>query len=286
MSELASQYLFRYKDIKINNSLRAVSGNDVTFYSPEESGIEQQLGGIMVENHKVLVVDDDARLRALLERYLSEQGFQVRSVANGEQMDRLLTRENFHLMVLDLMLPGEDGLSICRRLRNSNNMIPILMLTAKGDEIDRIVGLEVGADDYLPKPFNPRELLARIKAVLRRQVIEAPGAPSAEETIIEFGEFRLNLGTREMFRGEEAMPLTSGEFAVLKALVTNAREPLSRDKLMNMARGREYSAMERSIDVQISRLRRMLEVDPSKPRYIQTVWGLGYVFVPDGKAAN
>ncbi|EOX3441174.1 two-component system response regulator OmpR [Vibrio cholerae] len=286
MSELASQYLFRYKDIKINNSLRAVSGNDVTFYSPEESGIEQQLGGIMVENHKVLVVDDDARLRALLERYLSEQGFQVRSVANGEQMDRLLTRENFHLMVLDLMLPGEDGLSICRRLRNSNNMIPILMLTAKGDEIDRIVGLEVGADDYPPKPFNPRELLARIKAVLRRQVIEAPGAPSAEETIIEFGEFRLNLGTREMFRGEEAMPLTSGEFAVLKALVTNAREPLSRDKLMNMARGREYSAMERSIDVQISRLRRMLEVDPSKPRYIQTVWGLGYVFVPDGKAAN
>ncbi|MEW4445246.1 two-component system response regulator OmpR, partial [Vibrio cholerae] len=281
-----SQYLFRYKDIKINNSLRAVSGNDVTFYSPEASGIEQQLGGIMVENHKVLVVDDDARLRALLERYLSEQGFQVRSVANGEQMDRLLTRENFHLMVLDLMLPGEDGLSICRRLRNSNNMIPILMLTAKGDEIDRIVGLEVGADDYLPKPFNPRELLARIKAVLRRQVIEAPGAPSAEETIIEFGEFRLNLGTREMFRGEEAMPLTSGEFAVLKALVTNAREPLSRDKLMNMARGREYSAMERSIDVQISRLRRMLEVDPSKPRYIQTVWGLGYVFVPDGKAAN
>ncbi|WP_326028140.1 osmolarity response regulator transcription factor OmpR [Vibrio cholerae] len=286
MSELASQYLFRYKDIKINNSLRAVSGNDVTFYSPEASGIEQQLGEIMVENHKVLVVDDDARLRALLERYLSEQGFQVRSVANGEQMDRLLTRENFHLMVLDLMLPGEDGLSICRRLRNSNNMIPILMLTAKGDEIDRIVGLEVGADDYLPKPFNPRELLARIKAVLRRQVIEAPGAPSAEETIIEFGEFRLNLGTREMFRGEEAMPLTSGEFAVLKALVTNAREPLSRDKLMNMARGREYSAMERSIDVQISRLRRMLEVDPSKPRYIQTVWGLGYVFVPDGKAAN
>ncbi len=286
MSELASQYLFRYKDIKINNSLRAVSGNDVTFYSSEESGIEQQLGGIMVENHKVLVVDDDARLRALLERYLSEQGFQVRSVANGEQMDRLLTRENFHLMVLDLMLPGEDGLSICRRLRNANNMIPILMLTAKGDEVDRIVGLEVGADDYLPKPFNPRELLARIKAVLRRQVIEAPGAPSAEETIIEFGEFRLNLGTREMFRGEEAMPLTSGEFAVLKALVTNAREPLSRDKLMNMARGREYSAMERSIDVQISRLRRMLEVDPSKPRYIQTVWGLGYVFVPDGKAAN
>ena len=236
----------------------------------------------MQEKHKILVVDDDARLRSLLERYLSEQGFQVRSVANSEQMDRLLARETFHLMVLDLMLPGEDGLSICRRLRSNNNTLPILMLTAKGDEIDRIVGLEVGADDYLPKPFNPRELLARIRAVLRRQVIEAPGAPSAEDKVVEFGEFRLNLGTREMFRNEEPMPLTSGEFAVLKSLVTNMREPMSRDKLMNMARGREYSAMERSIDVQISRLRRMLEVDPSRPRYIQTVWGLGYVFVPDG----
>ena len=236
----------------------------------------------MQENFKILVVDDDARLRSLLERYLSEQGFQVRSVANSEQMDRLLKRENFHLMVLDLMLPGEDGLSICRRLRSAENMLPILMLTAKGDEVDRIVGLEVGADDYLPKPFNPRELLARIKAILRRQTIEAPGAPSTEESVVEFGEFRLNLGTREMFRGDELMPLTSGEFAVLKALVTNSREPMSRDKLMNMARGREYSAMERSIDVQISRLRRMLEEDPSRPRYIQTVWGLGYVFVPDG----
>ncbi|MGF1724485.1 two-component system response regulator OmpR [Photobacterium nomapromontoriensis] len=239
----------------------------------------------MQENYKILVVDDDMRLRALLERYLSEQGFQVRSVANGEQMDRLLARETFHLMVLDLMLPGEDGLSICRRLRNANNMLPILMLTAKGDEVDRIVGLEVGADDYLPKPFNPRELLARIRAVLRRQTVEVPGAPSIDSKTIEFGEFRLNLGTREMFRGENSMPLTSGEFAVLKALVTNAREPMSRDKLMNMARGREYSAMERSIDVQISRLRRMIEEDPSRPRYIQTVWGLGYVFVPDGNEA-
>ncbi len=157
----------------------------------------------MQENYKILVVDDDMRLRALLERYLTEQGFQVRSVANAEQMDRLLTRESFHLMVLDLMLPGEDGLSICRRLRSQ----------------------------------------------------------------------------------DEPMPLTSGEFAVLKALVSHPREPLSRDKLMNLARGREYSAMERSIDVQISRLRRMVEEDPAHPRYIQTVWGLGYVFVPDGSKA-
>ncbi|MDU7648697.1 MAG: winged helix-turn-helix domain-containing protein [Klebsiella michiganensis] len=205
----------------------------------------------MQENYKILVVDDDMRLRALLERYLTEQGFQVRSVANAEQMDRLLTRESFHLM----------------------------------EEVDRIVGLEIGADDYIPKPFNPRELLARIRAVLRRQANELPGAPSQEEAVIAFGKFKLNLGTREMFREDEPMPLTSGEFAVLKALVSHPREPLSRDKLMNLARGREYSAMERSIDVQISRLRRMVEEDPAHPRYIQTVWGLGYVFVPDGSKA-
>lgn len=236
------------------------------------------------ETQKVLVVDDDMRLRSLLERYLVEQGFQVRSAANSEQMDRLLERENFHLLVLDLMLPGEDGLSICRRLRQKENEIPIIMLTAKGDEVDRIIGLEMGADDYLPKPFNPRELLARAKAVLRRKTNEAPGAPSQEEQIIEFGKYKLNLATREMFSDNEALTLTSGEFAVLKSLVTHPREPLSRDKLMNLARGRDYSALERSIDVQVSRLRRMLEEDPANPRYIQTVWGLGYVFVPDGEA--
>ncbi|MCY7295678.1 osmolarity response regulator transcription factor OmpR [Alteromonas sp. a30] len=234
------------------------------------------------ETPKILVVDDDMRLRSLLERYLVEQGYQVRTAANSEQMERLLERENFHLMVLDLMLPGEDGLSICRRMRQSNNMMPIIMLTAKGEEVDRIIGLEMGADDYLPKPFNPRELQARIKAVLRRNTAEAPGAPSREEQIVQFAQYSLNLGTREMTNNGEPMALTSGEFAVLKALVTHPREPLSRDKLMNLARGRDYSALERSIDVQVSRLRRMLEEDPTNPRYIQTVWGLGYVFVPDG----
>ena len=236
------------------------------------------------ETSKILVVDDDMRLRALLERYLMEQGYQVRSAANSEQMDRLLERENFHLLVLDLMLPGEDGLSICRRLRQNGNPIPIVMLTAKGDEVDRIIGLELGADDYLPKPFNPRELLARIKAVMRRQVQDVPGAPTQQEEEITFGEFTLNLATREMYHGEEAISLTSGEFAVLKVLVSHPREPLSRDKLMNLARGRDYSALERSIDVQVSRLRRLIEKDPANPRYIQTVWGLGYVFVPDGAA--
>ncbi|MCL1063044.1 two-component system response regulator OmpR [Shewanella benthica] len=234
------------------------------------------------ETSKILVVDDDMRLRALLERYLMEQGYQVRSAANSEQMDRLLERENFHLLVLDLMLPGEDGLSICRRLRQQGNTIPIIMLTAKGDEVDRIIGLELGADDYLPKPFNPRELLARIKAVMRRQSQDVPGAPTQQEEEVTFGEFTLNLATREMYHGEEAISLTSGEFAVLKVLVSHPREPLSRDKLMNLARGRDYSALERSIDVQVSRLRRLIEKDPANPRYIQTVWGLGYVFVPDG----
>lgn len=235
------------------------------------------------ETTKILVVDDDMRLRSLLERYLTEQSFIVRSAANSEQMDRLLDRENFHLIVLDLMLPGEDGLSICRRIRQNGSEIPIVMLTAKGDEVDRIIGLEIGADDYLAKPFNPRELLARIRAILRRQSKEVPGAPKLEEEVVEFGEFKLNMATREMHHGEEVMPLTSGEFAVLKTLITHARQPLSRDKLMNLARGRDYSALERSIDVQVSRLRKMIEEDHTKPRYIQTVWGVGYVFIPDGK---
>ncbi|MCL1078078.1 two-component system response regulator OmpR [Parashewanella spongiae] len=235
------------------------------------------------ETSKILVVDDDMRLRSLLERYLLEQGFHVRSAANAEQMNRLLERENFHLLVLDLMLPGEDGLSICKRLRQKKNQIPIIMLTAKGDEVDRIIGLELGADDYLAKPFNPRELLARINAVMRRQTAEVPGAPSQQEESIRFGDFALDLATRVMHHGDEAISLTSGEFAVLKVLVTHPREPLSRDKLMNFARGRDYSALERSIDVQVSRLRRLIEQDPANPRYIQTVWGLGYVFVPDGQ---
>ncbi|MNC18693.1 two-component system, OmpR family, phosphate regulon response regulator OmpR [Pseudomonas linyingensis] len=236
------------------------------------------------EGEKILIVDDDVRLRRLLERFLDEQGYRVKTVENVEQMDRLLSRELFNLVVLDLMLPGEDGLSACHRLREQGNRMPIIMLTAKGDEASRIQGLEQGADDYLAKPFNPRELLARIRAVLRRQAPVVPGAPGSEEETVSFGDYQLNLGTRELSRGGEVHMLTTGEFAVLKALVQHAREPLTRDKLMSLARGREWDALERSIDVQISRLRRLIEPDPSKPRYIQTVWGVGYVFVPDGSA--
>lgn len=232
---------------------------------------------------KILVVDDDARLRSLLQRYLEEQGYAVKAVADASQMDKALSREIYNLMVLDLMLPGEDGLSICRRLRDASNRIPIIMLTAKGDDNDRINGLEAGADDYLPKPFNPRELMARIKAVLRRQVKELPGAPSQADEWVGFGPYALDLSTRSLKKNGENVALTTGEFAVLKALVQHPREPLTRDKLMNLARGREWSAMERSIDVQVSRLRRLIEDDPSNARYIQTVWGVGYVFVPDGQ---
>jgi two-component system phosphate regulon response regulator OmpR len=236
---------------------------------------------------KVLVVDDDVRLRDLLNRYLREQGYTVRTVSNATEMNRQLARERYDLMVLDLMLPGEDGLSICRRLRGANEDMPIIMLTAKGDDVDRIVGLEVGADDYLAKPFNPRELVARMQAVLRRRPPPAPpGAPSTETQIAEFGEFRLNLATRTLTRNAEEVPLTTAEFALLKVLVQHPRVPLSRDKLMELARGREFGAFDRSIDVQISRLRRLIEPDPAKPGYIQTVWGFGYVFIPDGKATD
>ena len=238
------------------------------------------------EGDKILIVDDDPGLSSLLERFFTSKGFRARAVPNVEQMDRLLAREVFSLVVLDLMLPGEDGLSACRRLRASNNQIPIIMLTAKGDELSRIKGLEVGADDYLAKPFNPDELVARVKAVLRRQSPSVPGAPGSEDEVVTFGDYSLSLATRELTRGNEVHMLTTGEFAVLKALVMHAREPLTRDKLMNLARGREWDALERSIDVQISRLRRMIEPDPSKPRYIQTVWGVGYVFVPDGNAGK
>jgi len=231
---------------------------------------------------KLLVVDDDPKLRELLRRYLSENQFDVSLAQDATAMNRLLLREQFDLIVLDLMLPGEDGLSIVRRLRGARDNTPIVMLTAKGDDIDRIIGLEVGADDYLPKPFNPRELLARIHAVLRRQpAAELPGAPSSAPAEISFGPFRLDLATRAFSRDGTPVPLTTGEFAVLKVLVQHARAPLSREKLMTLARGREYGAYDRSLDVQVSRLRKLIEADPQQPRYIQTVWGVGYVFVPD-----
>jgi two-component system phosphate regulon response regulator OmpR len=236
---------------------------------------------------KILIVDDDLRLRSQLERYLADQGFASKAVTDAVAMDRALERELYDLIVLDLMLPGEDGLSICRRLRGGKSEIAILMLTAKGDDIDRIVGLELGADDYLPKPFNPRELVARIHAILRRRAPSAPaGAPATVQDIVAFGQVEVNLATRELHRAETTTMLTTGEFGLLQVLIKHPRQPLSRDKLMELARGREHGVFDRAIDVQISRLRKLVEDDPAKPRHIQTVWGFGYVFVPDGRPAE
>lgn len=235
---------------------------------------------------RLLLVDDDPRLRELLVRYLESQDFSVKGVGDSVQMRQALDRGHFDLIVLDLMLPGESGLDICRRLRGQGDTTPIVMLTAKGDEIDRIVGLEIGADDYLPKPVNPRELLARIRSVLRRSGAAVPGAPQAEGGEIRFGTFCLDLGRRELSRDGAPLKITSGEFAVLAVLLRHPRQPLSRDRLMSLARGREHDAFERSIDVAITRLRRLLEDDPRHPRILQTVWGVGYVYVPPGEAST
>lgn len=234
---------------------------------------------------KILIVDDDSRIRDLLRRYLTQEGFEVFQAEDGTTLNRILLRENVDLIVLDLMLPGEDGLSICRRLRAANDRTPIIMLTAKVEDVDRIVGLEVGADDYLGKPFNPRELLARIHAVLRRRPThEAPGAPSGDNEVVSFGPFTFDMSARTLVKDGEDQPLTTGEFAMLKALVRHPRQPLSREKLAQLARGRDFEPYDRSLDVQVSRLRKLIEVDAASPRYIQTVWGVGYVFVPDGTA--
>lgn len=236
-----------------------------------------------MEQTRILIVDDDLRLRALLQTYLEQQGFQVVGAGSGEQMRKVITRDPVDLLVLDLMLPDEDGLAICARLRAEGNPVPVLMLTAKGDDVDRIVGLEIGADDYLPKPCNPRELVARIKAILRRRPGAPPaGGPVQDGGLVEFGSFQLDLGSRALTRDGEAVHLTSGEFALLSLLVRHPGEVLSREKLVALTRGRDAGPFDRSVDVQVSRLRRILEEDPSSPRFIQTVWGVGYVFVPKG----
>lgn len=237
----------------------------------------------------ILIVDDDPRLRDLLQRYLSDQGFEIVVVADGRALDEHMKRGRYDALVLDLMLPGEDGLSILRRLRVARPDLPILMLTARAEDIDRIVGLEMGADDYLGKPFNPRELVARLRAILRRQTGaptgHSPGnAPDPDGGEIIFGEFTLRLGSRELWRGGERLPLTGGEFAILRVLASHPRRALSREQLMEMARGREHEAFDRAIDVQISRLRKLIEQDVSQPRIIQTVRGHGYTFVPEGVA--
>jgi len=229
----------------------------------------------------ILILDDDNRLRSLLTNFLEKQGFTVSGAENARTAERYLEREHFDILILDLMLPDDDGLSVCQRLRSKGYEIPIIMLTAKGDEIDRIVGLEVGADDYLPKPFNPRELVARLKAVLRRVPQSNAMAPDPEAADIRFGDCIINMASRQLLRKGCKIQLTSGEFGILKLLCSNPNRPLSRDHLLSQTTGRSHTPFDRSVDVQISRLRKLLEPDPKLPRYIQTIRSQGYAFVPD-----
>ncbi|MFM7674597.1 MAG: response regulator [Synechococcus sp.] len=237
----------------------------------------------MGKTQRIWVVDDDPELRQLLGTYLGEQGYEVRCLAGGAQFMARLEAQRPDLVVLDVMMPGDDGLTLLRRLRDRGDDLPVVMLTARGEAVDRIIGLEQGADDYLAKPFLPRELSARIEAVLRRRVTLPAGTPMAEGEEVVFGENRLDLSARTLLRGEEPVVITSGEFSLLTAFVQHPHRPLSRERLIELARGPDSETDSRSMDVQVSRVRRLVEPDPSRPRYIQTVWGYGYVFVPDGK---
>lgn len=231
---------------------------------------------------RLLVVDDEPELRRLLKSYLSKEGFTVEAVEDGTAMDRYLSGHEVDLVILDLMLPGEDGLSIGRRLRQQKNM-PIIILSARGEELDRIVGLEMGADDYLTKPFNPRELLARIRSVLRRcNEVKQPTA--SEEHILTFGPFTLDLQKHELSRDGQEITLTSGEFTLLRIFLEHSNRVLTRDSLLEMTKGYEHSPLDRSIDVCVGRLRRKIEPDPTQPVYLRTVWGSGYIFSRQGKA--
>ncbi len=231
---------------------------------------------------KILVVDDDAELRQLLSAYLTRQGYDALLLPDTRQLDAYLARYQPHLVVLDLMMPGEDGLAACRRLRTKGEQVPVIMLTARDETVDRIVGLEMGADDYVGKPFDPRELTARIEAVLRRHGGRPAGAPDPGAEVYRFGDFTFDRATRQLSRADEVLPLTSGEFALLNVLVAHAHKPMKRERLLEMTKGDEAENFDRAVDVQVHRLRRLIEADPARPRYIQTVWGVGYVFVPDG----
>ncbi len=220
----------------------------------------------------LLVVDDDPELLELTEEYLSSQGFEVLVAEDGVAMDAALQTNEVDLMILDLMLPGEDGLSIARRMRRDRDL-PIIIVSAQGDDVDRIVGLEIGADDYLAKPFNPRELLARVRAVLRR------GARREAQTIT-FGDFELNLSAHRLTRDGRTVALTSGEFELLDVLVRHPNTVLDRDRILDLLTGTRRAPFDRSIDVRVTRLRSKIEPDPATPVFIKTIWGKGYMFCP------
>ena len=236
----------------------------------------------MTRTSMIWVVDDDPELRQMVGSYLMDQGYDVRCLSDVKQFEARLDFQRPDLVVLDLMMPGDDGLTALRRLRDADDDLPVVMLTARGDGIDRIIGLEQGADDYLAKPFLPRELSARIEAVLRRRTALPAGTPLAGGGLIEFGNNVLDLAARTLVREGSPTVITSGEFSLLAAFAQHPHRPLSRDRLIELARGPGCDTDTRSMDVQVSRVRKLVEPDPSRPRYIQTVWGYGYVFVPDG----
>ena len=232
---------------------------------------------------KILIVDDDPGLRDLLQQYLGEQGFITAAAADGAEMTRYLDENQVDLIILDLMMPGDDGLTLARRLRTTSDT-PIIMLSARGEEIDRIVGLEVGADDYLAKPFNPRELLARIRAVLRRKTVTGQAdSAGTEGRIHHFGPFQFDLNTLKLRKDGVKTPLTSGELALLEAFVEHPNRILSRDTLVDLLKGYDRSPFDRSVDVRVTRLRRKIESDPKSPDFIRTIWGKGYLFSPKGE---
>ena len=237
-----------------------------------------------MEKDTIYVTDDDPGIRELVAEYLTRQGYAVETAEDAAALDRLLAARRPQLLVLDWMLPGEDGLSVARRLRAQPGFPPIIMLSAKGEDIDRIIGLEIGADDYLPKPFNPRELLARIRAVLRRHDGSPPQAPASSARTFVFGHFVVNLDARCLVRDGGEIALTGGEYELLEIFVTHANRTLSRDWLMDQLRGFERDPFDRSIDVRVNRLRKKIEDDPANPAYIRTQRGQGYLFVPQGKS--
>ena len=230
----------------------------------------------------ILVVDDDLEIAELVGRLLLGDGYRVSRAADARLAQRQLAKDTVDLVVLDLMLPGKDGLTLCRELRAEGVETPIIMLTAKGDDFDRILGLEMGADDYLPKPFHGRELLARIKAVLRRSDLKAQQPARPEGRFVSFEGWRLDTGKRELLAADGVVVLlSSAEYELLMAFVTWPQVVLSREKLLDATKGRSAVISDRSIDIQVSRLRRKLGDDPRTPRIIKTVWGDGYLFTPD-----
>ncbi|TCJ16341.1 response regulator [Parasulfuritortus cantonensis] len=233
---------------------------------------------------RILVVDDDAGIRDLLRDYLVKQGMEVETARDGREMDERLPGFEPDLLVMDLMMPGEDGLALTRRVKAERD-VPVIMLSARGEDIDRIVGLEVGADDYLAKPFNPRELLARIRAVLRRNSTPAKADEADDPEQYRFGPFSLDLAAQRLLREGEEITITHAEFALLKIFSEHPNRALSRDQIMDWLKGFERDPFDRSIDVRVTRLRRKIEDDPANPVYIRTVWGQGYLFAPKGKVA-